>query len=180
MGVVDDKLEITDVINLYALALDGHEWDFFDRIFTDDVHADYEPNEWTGRAEFVNGFIDFHRAMDLHQHTMMGHLVHVEGDVAYAFTYSNWLLVRHAVEGDPVWRGTGWYDDRLERTSQGWRISDRRCRVVSYSGNPQVVWLDGDETSAFVGHVLRHDISDVRYYTAVAARQPEQSPPLAG
>ena len=38
----------------------------------------------------------------------------------------------------PLWDGSGWYDDVLVRTNDGWRIKHRICRIVWWVGNPQV------------------------------------------
>jgi len=167
----EDKAEIIELVNLYAFALDSHRWDLFDRIFTDDVRADYGPGaEWPTRSDFVSAFVDIHQQHDCHQHTMMGHLVHVDGDKAYAFTYGNWLLIRHAAEGDPTWLGTGWYDDELVRTDRGWRIKDRISRLISYSGNPNVPGLGGDQTPGYIGNVLFDEVGEVRYFNAINAK----------
>jgi len=140
MTVHEDKTEIIEILNLYGLALDARQWHLFDRIFTADVIAEFGPAgaAWTGLAEFKRSFAEFHDRLDSHQHTMMGQLVHVDGDRANAFSYGNWLLVREAAEGGPTWLGTGWYDDELVRTDRGWRIQRRVCRLQSWSGNPSV------------------------------------------
>jgi ketosteroid isomerase-like protein len=124
----DDKAEIIEIINLYAFALDTHQWDLFDRVFTEDVVAVFVPagSGWNGLNIFKASFAEFHAKLDSHQHTMMGHLVVVDGDTAHAFSYGNWLLIRESAEGGPTWTGTGWYDDDLVRTEQGW------------TGNPNV------------------------------------------
>ncbi|WP_129657489.1 nuclear transport factor 2 family protein [Rothia uropygialis] len=136
----NDKAAIVEVLNLYALALDAHQWHLFDRVFTEDVSADFGPAgaEWTGLENFKKSFAEFHDRLDSHQHTMMGQLVHVKGDMAYAFSYGNWLLIRADAEGGPSWVGNGWYDDVLVRTSRGWRIQKRVCRLLDWTGNPAV------------------------------------------
>lgn len=138
--VVDDKAAIIELLNLYGFALDAHQWDLFDRIFAEDVTAEFGPagNAWQGLANFKRSFAEFHDGLDGHQHSMMGQLVHVDGDRANAFSYGNWVLVREAAEGGPVWTGTGWYDDELVRTGRGWRIQRRVCRLMSWTGNPLV------------------------------------------
>ena len=135
-----DKSEITDLLNLYGFALDAHRWELFDRIFTDDVLAEFGPagSVWTGLPTLIHEFKTFHEQLDNHQHAMMGQLIRVDGDVAHAFSYGTWLLVRFAAGDDPNWTGTGWYDDVLIRTEGGWRISHRVCRLVSWTGNPLV------------------------------------------
>jgi hypothetical protein len=135
-----DRVEIINVMNLYGFALDAQQWDLFDLIFTQDVEAVFGPAGagWKGLDIFKQSFADFHATLDSHQHTMMGHLVHVDGDRANAFSYGNWLLVRNDAKGGPNWLGTGWYDDELVRTAAGWRISRRVCRLMSWTGNPYV------------------------------------------
>ncbi len=136
----NDKVEIINIMNLYGFALDARAWDLFDLIFTADVEAVFGPAGagWRGLDEFKRSFAMFHDTLDSHQHTMMGHVVHVDGDQANAFSYGNWLLVREAAEGGPQWLGTGWYDDLLVRTANGWRIKRRVCRLQAWTGNPYV------------------------------------------
>lgn len=135
-----DKAAIIEILNLYGFALDAHQWDLFDRVFTDDVSADFGPAgaSWSGLADFKRSFAEFHETLDNHQHTMMGHLVQVDGDKANAFSWGNWLLVRESAKDGPAWLGTGWYDDELVRTPDGWRIKHRVCRLASWTGNPAV------------------------------------------
>jgi 3-phenylpropionate/cinnamic acid dioxygenase small subunit len=153
----EDKAAIIETINLYAFALDAHQWDLFDQVFTDDVKAEFGPAGvvWPDRDTVVKEFAEFHETLDTHQHTMMGHLVHLDGDTASAFTYGDWLLVRYAAEGGSTWVGRGWYDDRLVRTDRGWRISHRICRLLSYSGNPNVPQPIGTQNPDHNPHVLR-------------------------
>lgn len=135
-----DKSEIIELLNLYGFALDARAWDLFDLVFSHDVEAVFGPAGagWHGLDEFKRSFAEFHDTLDNHQHTMMGQLVHVDGDKANAFSYGNWLLVRDDAKGGPSWLGTGWYDDQLVRTDKGWRISKRVCRLLSWTGNPAV------------------------------------------
>lgn len=167
----DDKAEIIEALNLYAFALDAHAWDLFDDIFTEDVIMDLGPASvaWSGRADFIQGFKDFHATLDNHQHTMMGHLVHLEGEKAYAFTYGNWLLIRDAADGGPAWMGTGWYDDELVRVDNRWKISKRVCRLLSWTGNPRVPEPNGDQSPDMNMNALfkSADAGELGYLTAV-------------
>lgn len=155
--VEHDKAAIIEVLNLYGLALDAHRWDLFDHVFAEDVIAEFGPAgaAWTGLADFKRSFGEFHARLDSHQHTMMGQLVQVDGDKAHAFSYGNWLLVREAAEGGPMWQGTGWYDDELVRTDRGWRIRRRVCRLMSWTGNPLVPEPDGEHNPDMQTNVLR-------------------------
>lgn len=135
-----DKAEIREVLNLYAFALDSHQFQLFDLVFTEDVRAEFGPagNIWHGLDNLKRTFDMFHVTLTNHQHQMMGQIVYVDGDRANAFTYGNWLLIRDGAEGGAQWLGTGWYDDELVRTLHGWRVKDRICKLVSWTGNPMV------------------------------------------
>ncbi len=143
----NDKADIIEALNLYAFALDARQWDLFDLIFTEDVVIDLGPAavSWSNIVDFKQGFKNFHETLDNHQHTMMGHLVHVDGDTATAFSYGNWLLIREAAEGGASWLGTGWYDDELVRVGGQWKIKRRVCRLLSWTGNPKVPEPNGDQ-----------------------------------
>ncbi len=135
----EDITAITQIVNLYGFAVDSQRWELFDRVFTEDVEADFsKPAHWYDRESFKRDFGAFHAPFDSTQHCMMNHMVDVDGDSAHAFTYGTWRLVRKATDGSPLWDGSGWYDDRLVRTAQGWRIQHRVCRIVWWVGNPRV------------------------------------------
>lgn len=134
-----DVVAITQLVNLYGLAVDSQRWDLFDGIFTADVDADYGVgSRWTDLARFKTDFADFHDPFDTTQHTMSTHVVEVDGDRAHSFCNGGWRLVRKAVDGNPLWDGTGWYDDELVRTDSGWRIAHRVCRITWWTGDPLV------------------------------------------
>lgn len=172
--VENDKTQIIEILNLYGFALDAHQWDLFDLVFAEDVVAEFGPAgaAWNGLTTFKRSFAEFHAGLDNHQHTMMGHLVHVDGDKAYAFSYGNWLLVRDSAKGDPSWLGTGWYDDEIVRTANGWRIKHRICRLVSWTGNPFVPEPNEEHHPDMGTNVLKQhcDEGKVRYLNALKAK----------
>ena len=171
--VEHDKAAIIEVLNLYGFALDAQQWDLFDRVFSEDVLADFGPAgaNWSGLADFKRSFAEFHRTLDNHQHTMMGHLVHVEGDKAYAFSYGNWLLTRDSAKDGTSWLGTGYYDDELVRTGDGWRVKHRVCRLVSWTGNPMVPVPNAEHKPDMKTNSLTADCAagKVRYFKAITA-----------
>lgn len=135
----DDAAEITRLVNLYGFAVDTQQWDVFDRVFTPDVAVDFGgATQWSDLAAFKRDFAAYHDPFDGTQHSMTGHLIEVHGDAAHAFCYGNWRLIRRGIEGGDLWEGTGWYDDVLARTADGWRIAKRVCRVMYWHGNPLV------------------------------------------
>ncbi len=134
-----DVSAIIQMINLYGLAMDAQRWDLFDRIFTEDVEADFgESSRWSDRSSFKRDFAAFHAAFDSTQHMMSNHLVSLRGETAQALTYGTWRLIRKGVEGGDVWEGSGWYDDDIVRRDNRWWIKRRTCRVTWWGGNPRV------------------------------------------
>lgn len=137
---MSDRDEIVEKINLYALAVDSQRWDLFDRIFTEECDADFgTSSHWTDREQFKADFAAFHAPFDATQHMMMNHQVNVIDRLhAHSLTYGSWRLVRKAAGEDPLWDGTGWYDDQWVMTNGGWRIAKRVCRVIWFTGNEKV------------------------------------------
>ena len=172
--VEQDKAAIIEILNLYGFALDAHQWDLFDLVFTEDVTADFGPAgaSWSGLADFKRSFAEFHDTLDNHQHTMMGHLVHVNGDKANAFSFGNWLLVRESLKDDTSWLGTGWYDDELVRTDRGWRIQRRVCRLISWTGNPSVPIPNQEHRPDMKTNVLHQHCNEgkIEFLKAIQAR----------
>ena len=154
-----DSAEIISVLNLYGFLLDAQQWDLFHLVFTEDLESEFGPAglAWPDLETLKSHFIEFHEQLDNHQHTMMGHLVRVDADQAYAFSYGNWMLRRDAVEeAEKTWTGSGWYDDKLVRTPNGWRISRRVARLVTWTGNPAVSGTNPE--ADFSLHVLKDDV----------------------
>jgi SnoaL-like domain len=105
MGAMSDSdiVAITQLVNLYGLAVDSQRWQLFDRIFAADVDADYGPtSRWTDREQFKSEFAAFHDPFDCTQYTMSTHVVHVDGDRAHSFCNGSWRLVRNAADGNPL------------------------------------------------------------------------------
>ncbi len=138
---MNDREQITNLLNLYAVGVDATRWDLFDLIFTADAKTDYGPAmRWNDLASFKRDFAAFHDAFSATQHSLMNHQVHIDGDRANALHYGQWRLVRQPANGGgDFWEGSGWYDDVLVRTPAGWRIKDRVCCVNWWGGNPKVM-----------------------------------------
>jgi hypothetical protein len=169
-----DLQTIIQTINLYGFAVDSERWELFDRIFTPDVEAHFsESANWRDLAQFKSDFAVFHRLFDSTQHAMSNHLIEVAADTAHAFTYGMWRLIRRGTPGGDLWEGTGWYDDELTRTAQGWRIKRRLCKVVWWGGNPRV--QESDPGVKFVLHPLsvkgEGKAGNIGFLNAISARK---------
>src|SRR4051794_15990126 len=119
-----DKQAITEVINLYQVALDTRSWDLFEDIFTEDVISDYcHMPVWNGLDAFVSAFTPMHESTAGHQHSLGVPQIVIEGDRAWALTYGRFNVFRASpAAGDfDMSHGGATYDDELVRTPKGWR-----------------------------------------------------------
>ena len=135
-----DIPNIINVTNLYAIAVDSHRYDLFDQVFAEDIRCDFGGGAaCEGRAILVSMFADIHAVFSATQHVTSGHVVRLDGDRAHCFSYVHGRF-RRPIEGkEAVFDSTGWYDDMLNRTPQGWRIKDRVSRMVTYGGDIRVM-----------------------------------------
>lgn len=136
----DDISQITNVVNLYAVALDGHRYDLFEQVFTPDVRIDFGGGaEWSSRSALQEGFLAIHAVFSATQHIVSGHATMVDGDKACCLSYVYARFLRRLEDGLGVFDSTGWYDDKLVRTEQGWRIQHRISRMVAATGDHRVM-----------------------------------------
>ncbi len=135
-----DLSAIINVINLYATAVDTHQWALLDRVFTPDIAIDFGgPIAWEGLESLKEGFAVVHTPFECTQHFTTNHQVRVDGDTATCLSYVMGRFIRTVPEGDNLFESTGWYDDTLVRTPQGWRIQHRSSRMTWWGGNPAVL-----------------------------------------
>ena len=135
-----DRSEIVNIINLYAVALDGHRYELFDEIFAADVKTDFGGGAgWSSLEELKAGFKAIHAVFGATQHAVSGHAVRVESDEAYCLSYVCGRFAREIDGQRAVFESTGWYDDHLVRTKAGWRIKDRVSRMFAASGDIRVM-----------------------------------------
>ena len=117
---------ITDVLVRYATGIDTRDWDLFRTCFTRDVHADYGPDVgvWNDADEITEYMTVMHQDMLDTKHMLSNFAIDVDGNTATASTYVHAVLV--VTDDPPVWyEPVGRYVDRLVRTLDGWRISER-------------------------------------------------------
>jgi ketosteroid isomerase-like protein len=128
---IGDRLEIRDLVDEYAAALDARSVERLVGVFTADARFDvtqhgsdtvlavYEASEEI--AQIMTLISPFATTM----HQMLNHQVRLEGDVASGVTYCS---ANHLV-GDPPSANLEMliiYRDRYRRTVDGWRIAHRR------------------------------------------------------
>jgi ketosteroid isomerase-like protein len=137
-----DRLAIIDVTIAYTWALDTHDWDALDDVFTPDATASLlvELEDREAIKERIRRALT---PLDDSQHMVSNHDVRVDGDTATSRCYLHAQHVRHAAEGGPNYIVAGRYEDRFTRTPDGWRIAHRTLTVMWTDGNRKVIRPDG-------------------------------------
>jgi 3-phenylpropionate/cinnamic acid dioxygenase small subunit len=123
------RQDIAEVLVRYATGIDRRDWDLFRTCFTDDFRGDYGD---LGSWQDVDGITDYM----VTSHERMGHTLHrlsniavtVDGDAAEARSYVDAVIM--APDGGSGVNAVGFYDDRLRRTGDGWRIAERHFTMV--------------------------------------------------
>lgn len=127
---LSDRLEIEDVLTRYCTAIDTKQFDDLDSVFIPDASIDYtsaggvkgplpEVKKWL--AEVLNMF-------PMTQHSVTNFQIRIEGDSATsrcAFYNPMGLEPAEGTESMTLMFFGGYYNDKLIRTSDGWRISER-------------------------------------------------------
>ena len=122
-----DHEAITRKLYEYAYGIDTRDWDLYRSIFADSITADFssyngDPAATLPADGWVSGLKPLFTGLDATQHSISNPLVDIDGDSARCRAY---MQAAHFLEDWPAPEFTigDYYDDRLVRTSAGWRIS---------------------------------------------------------
>ncbi|WP_395154052.1 nuclear transport factor 2 family protein [Ilumatobacter sp.] len=135
-----DERAIVALALRYCKALDTKDWPALRTVFLDDATAQLgQPPMLAGVDAIVTRIREALEHLDDSQHLVGNHEVLVDGDAATHRCYLQAQHVRTAAAGGPNYIVAGRYEDRLTRTSQGWRIAHRTLTVMWTDGNVAVV-----------------------------------------
>ncbi|TDI58197.1 MAG: nuclear transport factor 2 family protein [Alphaproteobacteria bacterium] len=142
----DDYNEITRRRYEYAVGIDTHDWALLRSIFTDEITMDFssysgQPSATTTADDWVAGCKLLFMGLDATQHVMTNPIVDVDGDVA---TQRMYMKAEHFLQNDqgsPDFALAGYYDDKLIRTSDGWRIEAVTLTILWNRGNRHIMEL---------------------------------------
>jgi len=134
-----DEREIRNLAFRYCRALDTKNWPLLDEVFLPDATAELgTPTTLDGIDAIRTRIRTALEHLDDSQHLVGNHEITVDGDVATHRCYLQAQHIRAAAVGGPNYIVAGRYEDRLTRTSQGWRISHRTLTVMWTDGNVAV------------------------------------------
>jgi ketosteroid isomerase-like protein len=125
---ISDRLEIQDLLARYSDAIDRHDLDSLDPLFTEDAVIDYsEFGGPRGTLATVKAFLA--EVLPLHAghyHLVGSTIVDLDGDTAAVRSICHNPMVLHGSEDRQQLYLCGlWYRDKMVRTPAGWRIRER-------------------------------------------------------
>jgi hypothetical protein len=127
---ISDRLEIQELLIRYSHTLDTHDWDAWEKVFTEDAVIDYtEMGGPRGGVKETRAFLESAMPMMSNYQHMVGNTV-LEFDAgrdsakARTICYNPMVIQRGEAEPHVFFCGL-WYRDLLVRTPSGWRIKDR-------------------------------------------------------
>jgi hypothetical protein len=126
-----DRIAIEECIYMYAHLLDSQQFHrIADEVFTEDGDIDFGGQRVHGRAEIEATVLGYTGVLKGCSHNISNVIIEVTGDEARAtskVTAWHWFQREDGDEYAPSdLLAVGGYQDRLRRTSMGWRIYQRR------------------------------------------------------
>jgi ketosteroid isomerase-like protein len=137
-----DRQAIVDVLTRYTTALDLKDWDLLAEQFTPDAVVDYSAEGGPvchGRAEMVADCQADLGKLDATHHLTGNFVIEVQGDAATSRSLVQaWHYSAAGGERGGTQLMAGGYEDRLVRTSDGWKLEHRRLLVAFESGDQSI------------------------------------------
>jgi 3-phenylpropionate/cinnamic acid dioxygenase small subunit len=134
---IADRLAIDDLLTRYAQAIDTKDYALLQSVFAPDAVLDYtSAGAIQGGYDEVVGWLEKALAnFPTTQHFVTNRTVALEGDRATSHSYFyNPMGWKSDDDRLRVFFVGGYYDDRLERRSEGWRIVERVVETAWYQG----------------------------------------------
>ena len=125
----DDRQEICDLLVRYASGIDRSDWQLLRSCFTDDCLVDYQDVAvWHSAEELTEFMREVHAPCIGVMHRITNQSITLNGDGSVATrSYVDALVLFAEASGFHM---AGFYDDRVVRTGDGWKISERRYSRV--------------------------------------------------
>lgn len=124
---ISDRLEIQDLAVAYSHAIDFHDWDALDDVFTPDAFIDYTSSGGVaGTLPEIKKFLaEVLPTFPGYQHMVATHKVAIDGDRAEGRSICHNPMILNTPDGKRTVYVGAWYVDKYVRTPEGWRITER-------------------------------------------------------
>jgi hypothetical protein len=124
---VSDRFEIMDLLVDYCTAIDSKDIDALDLIFTEDALIDYsKAGGPKGNLKMIKKFLMDNLGNLPRQHMISNYKIRINGDTADSrcLCHNPLELPRQGDVLEVAFWGL-WYNDKLIRTPNGWRIKEK-------------------------------------------------------
>ena len=140
----EDWQEITRRRYEYAMGIDTRDFALLRSIFMDDIYMDFssysgQPGAQMKADDWVAGCRVLFTGLDATQHVMTNPIVDIDGDRA---TQRMYMKAEHFYtndQGNNDFALGGYYDDKLVRTADGWKIEAVTLTVLWNRGNRHIM-----------------------------------------
>jgi SnoaL-like domain len=135
---ISDRFAINDLLVRYTVAIDTKDWELLDRCFTPDAYLDYTSSGGVKGAypEVRAWLAEVLATFPMTQHFIGNSVIVLDGDRATGRTYVlNPMGTPKPGGGLRIMTVGAYYDDRLVRTTDGWRIA-RRVEELAFMDLP--------------------------------------------
>ena len=125
---ISDRIQINDLLIRYTVAIDTKDWSLLDTCFTPDAHVDYtSAGGVAGDYPKVRAWLEQALApFPVTVHALANSVVEIDGDAATARTYVHNPMTFNNPDGSiHIFTVGAYYNDKLVRTDDGWRIRER-------------------------------------------------------
>ncbi len=134
-----DEKAIIDLTIAYTWALDTKQFDDLRDVFTPDATGMLHGVACDDAEAIISRISSALTRLDASQHLIGNHQVRIDGDTATCRCQLQSQHVKRGTDGGETYIIGGTYEDRLVRTSNGWRISHRTMQETWNTGNRAVV-----------------------------------------
>jgi 3-phenylpropionate/cinnamic acid dioxygenase small subunit len=130
---LEDSQAAVDILYRYATGIDRRDWSLLRSCFTDMCELDYgDIGKWSTGDEVTKAMSDFQHNYMRSLHQISNPVVKISGDRASASSYVHVISVP-VKEPDRLEEGFGYFDDKLVRSGDVWRIAERTFTMVHFS-----------------------------------------------
>ncbi len=136
-----DESELRDLIHRYAFGLDTQDWELWRSVFADSVVmdlSDYDPDLKpvpTTAGKLLRGAVVTFAGLDRSQHFIGSHRYSIDGDTATVTAHmraEHWMTTG---KGGDRYTMYGTYENEATRTSDGWKFTRVKLRLLREEGN---------------------------------------------
>jgi len=125
---ISDQLEIQSILTLYCTSIDSKRFDGLDSVFTPEAFIDYTASGGTkGKFPEVKAWLEKVLALfSMTQHVVTNYDINISGNEATSrCVFYNPMALSIPEGKTQMFFVGGYYNDKLIRTSDGWRITER-------------------------------------------------------